>query len=205
MNSMNFTNSKNMNNPFINQSNIITINPYRSIQLNSNTVNNPIPSVELKIPEQVSKPMKWGQPIWFLFHTLSHKVKDDTFPKIRKELLNHFYNICNNLPCPTCASHAVDYLNKINFNAIQTKNDLKNLFFTFHNSVNQRKGLPIFPYTELEEKYDKAITKNIIYYFINAYQDKHKSVHMIANDMYRARQILILKEWFNSNIHYFDP
>ena len=206
MNSMNFTSLKTMNQPYIAQSNILTIRPYRNM-VNSQPIMTPraLPTIEIKPPDEAIKPMKWGQPIWFLFHTLSHKVKEDAFLKIRVELLNHLYNICNNLPCPTCASHAVEYLNGVNFNSIQRKEDLKRLFFSFHNAVNERKGFALFPYTELNTKYENAVTKNIIYYFIMAYQDKHKSVHMIANDMYRARQIVILKEWFNANIQHFDP
>ena len=37
------------------------------------------------------------------------------------------------------------------------------------------------------------------------FQDKHKSVHMIANDMFRARQVETLKEWFNKNYNCFEP
>ena len=36
------------------------------------------------------------------------------------------------------------------------------------------------------------------------FQDKHKSIHMIANDMHRARLSQNLKQWFNENIQYFD-
>lgn len=209
MNSMNFTSLKTMNQPYIKQPNILTIKPYRSTMNSLQTITPPSANsqlaVEIKPKDEAVKPMKWGQPIWFLFHTLSHKVKEESFPKIRVELLNHLYNICNNLPCPTCASHAVEYLNGVNFNSIQRKEDLKYLFFSFHNSVNERKGFSIFPYSELNEKYENAVTKNIIYYFIQAYQDKHKSIHMIANDMYRARQVIVLKEWFNANIQHFDP
>jgi len=153
---------------------------------------------------QELKRMKWGQPIWFLFHTLAEKIKDENFFKVRTELLNNIYSICSNLPCPTCATHAVQYLNKINFNAIQTKSQLKEMLFTFHNEVNSKKGYSIFSRSELDSKYSAAVTKNIIYNFISVYQDKHKSVRMIANDMFRTRQIIFLKEWFSKNIQYFD-
>ena len=60
-------------------------------------------------------------------------------------------------------------------------------------------------FQELESKYSTSVTKNIIFNFIIHYQDKHKSIHMIANDMYRSRQVVYLKEWFNNNFKYFDP
>jgi hypothetical protein len=88
---------------------------------------------------------------------------------------------------------------------VRTKQDLINMLYKFHNEVNKRKGFAIFPYEELEPKYSSAVTKNIIFNFIIHYQDKHKSIHMISNDMFRARHVIILKQWFNTNFKYFDP
>jgi hypothetical protein len=149
--------------------------------------------------------VKWGEPTWFLFHTLSEKVKEDAFPIIRKELLDKFYSICKFLPCPTCAEHATEYLNGINFNAIRTKDDLKTLFFNFHNEINKKKGYPIFSYSDLDDKYSKANTVAILHYFMSHFEKKSKSIRMIANDFHRSNLVLSLKEWFNKNIHYFDP
>ena len=150
------------------------------------------------------KVMTWGEPTWFLFHTLSEKVKEDAFPIIRKELLDKFYSICKFLPCPTCAEHATEYLNGINFNAIRTKDDLKILFFNFHNEINKKKGYPIFSYSDLDDKYSKANTVAILHYFMSHFEKKSKSIRMIANDFHRSNLVLSLKEWFNKNIHYFD-
>lgn len=155
--------------------------------------------------EKKKKPMKWGEPTWFLFHTLAEKVKEENFQQIRKELLDVIYTICVNLPCPTCATHATQYMNGINFNTIQTKQQLKDMLFSFHNTVNGRKQYPLFDYSELDAKYSSANTINIIQNFMVHFQDKHSSIHMIANDMHRARIATILKKWFNENIVYFQP
>jgi hypothetical protein len=48
-----------------------------------------------------AKKMKWGEPIWFLFHTLAEKVNDNYFSHIRKELLDLIYTICD-IICRTC-------------------------------------------------------------------------------------------------------
>jgi len=150
------------------------------------------------------KSMKWGEPTWFLFHTLAEKIKESDFQAIRTELLNNIYTICANLPCPDCAAHAKSYMDGINFNVIRTKNDLKELFYTFHNMVNSKKGFPIFPRNQLEEKYSKAKTINIIQNFMHHFSDKHASIHMMANDMHRGRIVEYLKTWFNMNIHHFE-
>lgn len=147
--------------------------------------------------------VKWGEPTWFLFHTLSVKIKDSEFPKIRPSLLNYMYAICINLPCPDCANHAKAYLDGVNFNSIQTKEQMKRLFYDFHNEVNRRKGYPIFPYDELDEKYSKAITENIIVNFMAHFSDRNRSIKLMATDLYRQQLCKVLKEWFNEHITAF--
>jgi hypothetical protein len=148
--------------------------------------------------------VKWGEPTWFLFHTLSIKIKDSEFPKIRPSLLNYMYAICINLPCPDCANHAKAYLDGVNFNSIQTKEQFKRLFYNFHNEVNRRKGYAFFPYEELDEKYSKAITRNIILNFMAHFSDRNRSIKLLASDLYRQQLCKVLKEWFNENITVFD-
>jgi hypothetical protein len=216
MNKMNFTTiSKNNSNDDVykqpniisNSNNLISFRSFNSLKQtriiqNNNTNEKNVVKTQ---PEPQPKKMKWGEPTWFLFHTLAYKIKDENFQKIRAELMDIIYSICANLPCPMCAGHAVEYLKSNNYAMIRTKQDLINMLYKFHNEVNKKKGFSIFPYEELEAKYSGAVTKNIIFNFIIHYQDKHKSIHMIANDMFRARQVIILKEWFNNNFKYFDP
>jgi hypothetical protein len=134
---------------------------------------------------------------------LAEKIKPEYFSVIRTELLNNIYTICKNLPCPMCASHATHYLNGINFNTIKTKEDLKLMLFHFHNTVNEKKGLPIFHLVDLDEKYEKAVTINIINNFITHFRDKHKSIRMISDDLYRQRLSGLLMNWFSVNMKYF--
>ena len=94
-------------------------------------------------PDQPKK-MKWGESVWFLLHTLSEKVKPESFLEMRQGFLNIIYIICTNLPCPDCSAHAKMYLDNNQFNSIQSPEQLKIFIFNFHNSVNSRKGFPIF-------------------------------------------------------------
>ena len=155
-------------------------------------------------PIKVAKKMKWGEPTWFLFHTMAQKIKDENFGSMRLNILNTISLICNNLPCPDCANHASEYMKKINPNTIKNKEDLKLMLFQFHNVVNQRKGYPLFSIDSLDAKYSSAITLNIIQNFMLHFQDKHFSIRMIANDMHRKRVSELLKTWFNENIQYFN-
>lgn len=150
------------------------------------------------------KPMAWGEPTWFLFHTLAHKIKQDKFVELRKSLLDVIYTISVNLPCPTCAEHAKRYLEGINFQTIQSKETLKSVLFDFHNTVNVQKGFPVFPFAELDAKYQTAITKNILQNFMNYFEKKSKSIRLIADDWHRKRVVSILKSWFTNNLEWFD-
>jgi hypothetical protein len=158
----------------------------------------------IQVEEQTPKKMKWGEPTWYLFHTLAEKVKDEHFAIIREGLLNTIYSICANLPCPDCAEHASAYLNGINFKTIQTKEQLKKLLFIFHNTINTKKGFPLFSISELDTKYSQMNLIQVIYTFMPFFQDKSKSIRMIANDFHRARVSEQLKKWFNTNIIYFN-
>ena len=152
-----------------------------------------------------SKKLPWGEPIWFLFHTLAHKVKEKSFHLVKDELLNIIFLICNNLPCPDCANHATRYLQGINFDAIATREQLKEMLFNFHNSVNMRKGLPIFPREQLDEKYNTAITVNIINNFYYNFDKSSHNQKMAANGFHRTRTIQRMKTWIAKHVYYFDP
>ena len=155
--------------------------------------------------EEPPKKIKWGYPTWLLFHTMSVKIREDVFDNVIGNVLNIIYTICVNLPCPDCANHAKSYLDSINFRTIRTKYQLQKMLFDFHNSVNVRKGYPIFKFENLEETYSKAITRNVIVNFIDHFRDKSRSIKMIANDFHRVRLVNELTEWFNQNITIFDP
>ena len=155
-------------------------------------------------PDPKKKPMKWGEPTWFLFHTLAEKIKLEHFAEIQKELLNLIYTICSNLPCPNCAKHATQYLNSVNFNTITSKDALRNMLHRFHNEVNRRKGFPEFPYDQLITKYSAANTINIIHNFMPHFEDRQRSMKLIADDLHRSRIALQLKAWFNKNIGCFE-
>jgi hypothetical protein len=153
-------------------------------------------------PTEPSIKVKWGEPTWFLFHTLSEKINEDSFKSIREDLLNVFYSICTNLPCPDCANHAKQYLDNVNFKAIQKKQQLIDLFYHFHNEVNARKGYDTYPYNKLD-KYKSANTSNIIKNFMVHFSDKYRSIKLLASDLHRSKLVEYLKIWFNNNIMHF--
>jgi hypothetical protein len=182
-----------------------TIKPIINTNINQHKYNQP-QVVQAPLPQQNIGPkkMKWGEPTWFLLHTLAHKIKDENFQQLKPELLNLITNICANLPCPTCSEHAMQYIKTNPFYSIQSKQGLKDMLFKFHNDVNTLKGFAQFNYEDLDTKYDSANTINIIKNFMFYFKDKSYSIRMIANDMHRGRLINMLNAWFSLNIQYFN-
>lgn len=170
-------------------------------ELANNVQISPLPKDD---PPPSPKKMLWGEPTWFLLHTISCKVKEETFSSVRSELLNIIYSICCNLPCPDCASHAKEHLNGINFNTIQTKEQLKLMLFYFHNMVNRRKNYPEFLLEDLDEKYSKANFKNVIKNFIYYYTNTRGSIKMISDDFYRKKLVENMIDWLNKRSVHFD-
>jgi len=171
---------------------------YRPANVNFNT------PVHVETTPPPAKKMKWGEPTWFFLHTMAQKIKPEYFQQVRQGLLYQINSICRNLPCPDCAGHAAQHLDKSNFNRIQSKEELITFLYNFHNVVNKKKGFQIFPKEDLYDKYSKANTINIINNFLFHYSDKSKSIRMISNDMFRTRVVSDLKVWMNNNLQYFD-
>jgi len=181
---------------------------YQMFKMRQATLVNPQPVIqkiiEPDIPDKKGG-MVWGKPIWTLFHTLAEKMSEDSFTVIGNDLIEIIIKICGNLPCPTCTEHAMNYMSKNRFNTtyIQTKQQLRNELFKFHNHVNNNKGNQHFPIEKLSESYMNLDTFIVVREFMSVFKDKHFSIRMIANDFHRNRIVSQLTGWFNMNIKYF--
>ena len=76
---------------------------------------------------------EWGNATWYLFHTLSFKMKDEHFDELKNDFLNICTKICATLPCPDCSEHATEIMRNVKRENIKTKKDLQLFFFDFHN------------------------------------------------------------------------
>ena len=146
----------------------------------------------------------WGPAIWYFFHSIAEKIIDNRFYSIREELITYIKDICANLPCPECSNHATMYMRNIDNSKIRTPEDLRQMLFVFHNSVNQRLGKPQYSYVECREKYKNVNLNNVLIYFFKYFEDSHKTVHMLSNDMFTKRLSKHLKGWLKSNIECFN-
>lgn len=148
--------------------------------------------------------MSWGPPTWCFLHTLVEKIKVEHFSIVRLDILKNIYSICSNLPCPECSMHAKNYLNNINFNALKSKEDIKNMLYDFHNDVNGRKGKSLFNRNDLENEYKNNVLTTTFYNFLVKFKDKNASNRFIHEDLYRSRLSSTLVDWFKKNQQYFN-
>ena len=147
----------------------------------------------------------WGPAIWYLFHTLSFKIKAVHFHEIKDELLGHFISICNNLPCPECAEHARKELKHLDKSKITNKKELCMYFIHFHNKVNVRTKKKIFTFDEFVSKYNTSVTRNVIANFFIVLSKSDHNVKLMTNSFQRSASVLDLKKWLNMNASKFSP
>lgn len=167
-------------------------------------INPPYTKMLSKVTPSDADKMKWGAPTWTLFHCIPEKINDENFIKYKDSIIRVIVTICGNLPCPSCSSHAKQYMSKVNFIAIKTRDDLKKMLFIFHNSVNERKGYSQYLYDNLDEKYDNLDFTKVVNEFMFHFQKKTYAPNLISEQIYRQNQVQNIKKWFNDNIHIFQ-
>ena len=141
---------------------------------------------------------EWGSATWYLFHTLSFKMKDENFDELKNDFLNICMKICVNLPCPDCSEHATAVMKNVKRENIKTKKDLQLFFFDFHNSVNRRTNKPLFKEDGMY-MYQNAITKNIVFNFISTLSKKYHNIKLLTNSFHRDQAMNDFKKWISHN------
>ena len=146
-------------------------------------------------------PSQWGIPTWIFMHTLAAKIKEEQFPVIGPQVISHLIQICMFLPCPECSDHAKQFWANVNTKNIKTKQDLINLLFVFHNSVNKRRNVRPFRYVDLQY-YD---TLKIIETFNNFVRNFNTNGNMklINESFHRGRLLQTLRAWLMGNLYKF--
>ena len=137
---------------------------------------------------------QWGNVTWYLFHGIAEKIKEDKFLELKPNIINIIKSICNNLPCPDCSEHATKFLNSVNFNIIQNKNDFKIFLFKFHNIVNSKTNKSQFLKEDFDNKYKNIIVPKIFEYFIKIYSIRNKSEKMMMYTAFKNKFLSELKQ-----------
>tara|TARA_Y100000389_G_C17464904_1_gene524651 strand:- start:1163 stop:1762 length:600 start_codon:yes stop_codon:yes gene_type:complete len=184
-------------------------NNNRQLKLMKFTYNHPQPNIiinnstpiTIKKKDSDKPDMSWGKPYWYFFHTLAEKIKEDKFDEYKKDLIDIIIKLCHNLPCPECSRHASEYLKKNDFRKINTKYELKLMLYTFHNTINKRKGYKEFTLDELNTKYSSANTKEVIVNFMKYCPYRNGKLSM--NEIDKTNIANLTREWIRENINIF--
>ena len=143
----------------------------------------------------------WGRSTWILLHTLAEKVKEEHFLQIRNELFGMFLNLFANLPCPDCKQHALQFWRNVSMQKIMTKQQLIDVLWVFHNSVNSRTRHKQYKKTDL---YAYKILKlyDVFKIFIKHFNTRGNE-KLMADEEQRKRFLNSFIDWFKRKAGYF--
>lgn len=137
----------------------------------------------------------WGPATWAMLHCLVLKLKDDA--NNIKELKIVIASICDNLPCPYCASHARSLIQTSNFNQIQDILSLRVFVFQLHNKVNEKLKKPLFDYSAHLEKFKNANLVDVINTFVKTYNNNSGTTMMLYS-FHKKQVINQVKNYFKT-------
>ena len=146
---------------------------------------------------------QWGNATWYLFHTLSEKLRPE-YSSFSKELWNKFHIICDNLPCPNCREHAMQTMRSANTNAINTREDLIRFIWEFHNIVNASLNKPSFSKEECDNLYKRANTQRMIINFREIMKINHRIEKAMMGSFRRHRAVDELLTFIKNNYEKFN-
>ena len=139
----------------------------------------------------------WGNAVWLLFHTLAEKLSDNYIENNNASLKRIILLICQNLPCPDCASHATETLKNANLDSIKTKEHLKYFFWSFHNIVNHKIGNPIVEFDYLAI-YTRAVPRNVVINFQKKFYNRPYNDKLLINSFTMQGVRKELDEYLNN-------
>lgn len=94
----------------------------------------------------IKKKNEWGPVFWTMFHLTAEGYSDNPTETNKAHMKNFIRAIPTLIPCDECRPHASYFINKRGLIewAAASRPNLRRFFFTFHNSVNEALGKPIF-------------------------------------------------------------
>jgi|TARA_R110002072_G_scaffold13651_6_gene57455 hypothetical protein len=143
---------------------------------------------------------EWGNATWYLFHTLAEKLKPE-FSGEASELFRQIKLLCGNLPCPECSQHATSSLNAVNMNSINSRENLIEFIWQFHNRVNGRTGKSQYTREECRRKYSCAITRIILSNFISVFKMNARNDKAMMHSYRRHLSTRVFEKYIYANTH----
>jgi len=148
---------------------------------------------------------EWGNVCWYLFHSLSFKLKDDK-DHIVKDLQSICHNIALNLPCPDCSEHANQTFNMAKNSGVRITNrdEMQRFWWQLHNLVNKRLRKPSMSFEDAQEIYSKARLFNIVNKFVEVFGRNIPGERNMMYTMSRRNTVRKLFDFIKDNQASFE-
>ena len=150
--------------------------------------------------------MLWGVSTWRLFHTMAARIREESYPHLKGELLAVVKQICYNLPCPDCARHATRFMNGVNLATLPNKTVFISMLFQFHNSVNARLGKQQYTLEDLKV-YNKRNLGIDLQNFLTFYARRYNGTLQAgiqSTELIRRRIAISVRAWLQKNWLHFN-
>ena len=149
------------------------------------------------------KKKDWGPLIWNFLHTLSVKIKEESFESQKNNLLNIFRMIISTLPCPYCSQHALTLFKNANKRFIVDKISFIDFIYVFHNQVNRKLKKQFYPRDEIIQKYENNNLQVCLKDLINVYNFKSNNLRlMLVNSGNKEISHKVIKIILDNKDHY---
>jgi hypothetical protein len=90
----------------------------------------------------MSSPRQWGPLIWSYLHLIASTFPDEPSKEAREKVVQLVNHVANFIPCGMCSGHFKSYLEQNHiWDWTKSRDKLEEYFFTFHESVNDRRGV----------------------------------------------------------------
>lgn len=143
----------------------------------------------------------WGTYTWFLFHGMAEKINDKYFIEEKNNIISLIKKICSVLPCPKCINHASHAL--VGIDKIQTKRQLIDFLYDFHNKVNKRRDIENFDKSKLE-KYKNINFINLLKIWTTVFKVQGHVPQLMYLTMNREIVKKEIVTYINKNLHKFS-
>ncbi len=145
----------------------------------------------------------WGNAIWFLLHTLAHKL----LPNHSREapnVLGLMVQIATHLPCEECSNHSREMLAELTRHPVRNREHLIAFWLTAHNLVNKRLGKPEFTMKECLEKYEQADTLRVVQHYRQVMGTVRTGERGVADGWRRQRVMTMFDGYLASHAYMYS-
>jgi alpha-L-arabinofuranosidase len=102
----------------------------------------------------------WGPILWKILHGLAQKAGQGIILADEIREWQKFFRLTGEMiPCDVCKAHYQQYLKEhptmvlAGYSTTQINTWVKSWYWNLHNNVNTSKGVPVFPFSELDTTY----------------------------------------------------